>query len=148
MVVDDGPTVDDGESMEVMVAELMPEVLPELQQLMQVTPQVAPQVAPQPVLGIRARKRIEEDELLLRYESMLGACANARAELSHAIGMSVGTLDGVLARALFVLVTSSPAPTYLRRGHTTATAPTKPCAQSPRGLPKQEAPKGTALCES
>ena len=85
--------------MQLMVAELMPEVMPELQQLMQVAPQVAPQVEPQPVVGIRARKRIEEDELLLRYESMLGMCANARTELSHAIGMSVGTLDGVLARA-------------------------------------------------
>ena len=47
--------------------------------------------------GRRPLERIEEDESLLRYESMLGACANARAELSHAIGMSVGTLDGVLA---------------------------------------------------
>ena len=74
-------------------------MLPELHQLMQGAPQGAPQVAPQPVLGIRAQKRIEEDELLLRYESMRGACANARAELSHAIGMPVGTLDGVLSRA-------------------------------------------------
>ena len=41
----------------------------------------------------------EEDELLLRYESMRGACQNARTELSTAIGMPIGTLDGVLSRA-------------------------------------------------
>ena len=77
--------------------ELMPEVVPELQQLLQVP---GPVVAPlEPVQGVRARKRKEEDELLLRYESMLGACVNARTELSVAIDMPVGTLDGVLARA-------------------------------------------------
>ena len=83
--------------MEVSIAELMPEVVPELQQLLHVAPPVVAQV--EPVQGVRARKRKEEDELLLRYESMRGACQNARTELSHAIGMSVGTLDGVLARA-------------------------------------------------
>ena len=97
MVVDDGPTVDDGESMEVSIAELMPEVVPELQQLLHVAPPVVAQV--EPVQGVRARKRKEEDELLLRYESMRGACQNARTELSTAIGMPIGTLDGVLSRA-------------------------------------------------
>ena len=83
--------------MEVSIAELMPEVVPELQQLLHVAPPVVAQV--EPVQGVRARKRKEEDELLLHYESMRGACQNARTELSTAIGMPIGTLDGVLSRA-------------------------------------------------
>ena len=54
-----------------------------------------------PKAAVAADDRVDqgEDELLLRYESMRGACQNARTELSTAIGMPIGTLDGVLSRA-------------------------------------------------
>ena len=53
----------------------------------------------QPMLGIRAEKRQRENELLCRYEQMLGECVNARMELARASHVPLGTLDGMLARA-------------------------------------------------
>jgi len=60
--------------------------------------EVAPTTVEMAPVGRREQKRRREDELLVRYELLLGTCANARMSLAESEGVPVGTLDGILAR--------------------------------------------------